>query len=270
MKKLLITDLDGTLYDWLNFFVPSFYAMADSVAKKTLTPIEEVLREYRELHVKYKNVEHPYTTLELPCVRERFGNLSRDELKERLNDAFHAFNSMRKKKLRLFDGAAETLERLKDASVTIVGFTESGEENGYYRLRKLGIDQCFAKVYVWDSYYTAHPKSQKTVRLNVKKPCPEVLHRICESEGVGVKDAIYCGDSMTKDIYMAHYADMECIRVCCAKENEDSYEKLKAISHWTRRDYEEEAERRICIEKEHIEPDYVVYDFGQIEKIIIK
>ena len=35
MKRLLITDLDDTLYDWLGFFIPSFYAMVDEVVKIT-------------------------------------------------------------------------------------------------------------------------------------------------------------------------------------------------------------------------------------------
>ena len=32
MIKLLVTDLDDTLYSWLGFFVPAFYAMAEEIA----------------------------------------------------------------------------------------------------------------------------------------------------------------------------------------------------------------------------------------------
>lgn len=35
MIKLLISDLDDTLYDWTGFFVPAFYAMADEIARMT-------------------------------------------------------------------------------------------------------------------------------------------------------------------------------------------------------------------------------------------
>ena len=35
MKKLLITDLDDTLYDWLGYFIPSFYGMVDEIASIT-------------------------------------------------------------------------------------------------------------------------------------------------------------------------------------------------------------------------------------------
>ena len=35
LKKVLITDLDDTLYDWLGFFIPSFYAMVDELVSIT-------------------------------------------------------------------------------------------------------------------------------------------------------------------------------------------------------------------------------------------
>lgn len=35
MKKIIITDLDDTLYDWLGFFIPSFYEMVDEIVNIT-------------------------------------------------------------------------------------------------------------------------------------------------------------------------------------------------------------------------------------------
>ncbi len=65
----------------------------------------------------------------------------------------HRFNSSRKKNLRLYPNVQETLAELREAGVKIVGFTDSAEENGFYRLRKLEIDHLFCKVYVSDSQY---------------------------------------------------------------------------------------------------------------------
>ena len=46
-KKLLITDLDDTLYDWAGFFVPAFYAMVDEIVAITGLDRDGLLREYR-------------------------------------------------------------------------------------------------------------------------------------------------------------------------------------------------------------------------------
>lgn len=35
LKKLLITDLDDTLYSWINFFVLAFYEMVDALVNIT-------------------------------------------------------------------------------------------------------------------------------------------------------------------------------------------------------------------------------------------
>lgn len=34
MIKLLITDLDDTLYSWIGFFIPAFYEMVDELGNR--------------------------------------------------------------------------------------------------------------------------------------------------------------------------------------------------------------------------------------------
>ena len=70
LKKVLITDLDDTLYDWLGFFIPSFYAMVDELVSITGIDKEILLSEYKEKHQYYGTVEHPFVTLELPSITE--------------------------------------------------------------------------------------------------------------------------------------------------------------------------------------------------------
>ena len=50
MIKLLISDLDDTLYDWTGFFVPAFYAMADEIARMTGIDEKKLLNEYMAAH----------------------------------------------------------------------------------------------------------------------------------------------------------------------------------------------------------------------------
>ena len=82
MHKLLITDLDDTLYDWSGFFVPAFYAMAEEIAGITGIAMDQLLHEYREVHQSLGTVEFPYATLRLPSIRACFTGMETAQMKE--------------------------------------------------------------------------------------------------------------------------------------------------------------------------------------------
>ncbi len=273
MRKLLITDLDDTLYSWLGFFIPAFYAMAEEIATILHTDLDHLLVEYRAVHKRKGSVEYPYASLSLPSVKAAFPDMTRGERREALGEAFHRFNSVRKQKLQLFPGVRETLTELKEKGVGIVGYTESAEENGYYRLSRLGIAELFSAVYVSDSPYKrpAHlPSSDRTRVVSGKKPNPELLRHILEVEGVAPEEAVYLGDSLTKDVYMAKKAGICAVQCQVAKipDAKELYEKLVRISHWTREDFRREERLREECARDQIGPDYVLEDFTGLKEII--
>lgn len=273
MVKLLITDLDDTLYSWIGFFIPSFYEMVDELSEILDKPRNQLLQEYKKVHIEKGNVEFPYATLYLPSVKKAFPEMKREQLLENLNPAFHRFNSRRKKNLQLFPHVKETLEELHSKGVIIVGYTDSSEENGFYRLKKLGIDELFHRVYVSDSQYERPehiPAAGKTEKVHVKKPNPQLLNEICLQEGINPKDTLYVGDSLTKDIYMAKLAGITAVlcQYTLAEDIEELYAKLVAISHWTEKDFQyEESLKQECCNK-NITPDYVIHSFEELKDIV--
>ena len=66
--KLLITELDNTLYDWVSFYSQSFSAMAEELSKEINVPLDILLSEYKVVHQKFGNSEKPFATLELPFL----------------------------------------------------------------------------------------------------------------------------------------------------------------------------------------------------------
>jgi phosphoglycolate phosphatase len=46
MKKLLITDLDNTLYDWVSFYAQSFTAMLDELVVILGVPANVLIDEF--------------------------------------------------------------------------------------------------------------------------------------------------------------------------------------------------------------------------------
>ena len=115
MIKLVITDLDDTLYSWIGFFIPAFYDMAEEVARIINIPKDELLAEYRQVHKKVGSVEFPHATLLLPSVQSKYEGLSKEQQLQHLDSAFHKFNSKRKKLLALYPGVENALAFLVEA-----------------------------------------------------------------------------------------------------------------------------------------------------------
>ena len=270
MKKLLITDLDDTLYDWIGFFIPSFYAMVDELVH--ITGIEKtcLLREYKEKHQYYGSVEYPFVTLKLPSILQKYSGLTENEIKIELGEAFHKFNSVRKQKLQLYSGVEDTLEQISKEGITIIGYTESSQENGYYRLKRLGISKYFKSLYVSKSKFESeYPLDKKIVTVDTKKPNKDVLLSICKNEKCLVDDAIYVGDSLTKDIYMAGMAGVTSVLADYAKEKNNYYQLLVDITSWSDEDFVMESKIRNEFIQSGMKPDYIIKEFKELLNILI-
>lgn len=266
-KKILITDLDDTLYSWIGFFIPAFYDMVNELSSILKTPEEQLIKEYKALHQECGNVEQPYTTLELPSVLKSFPNKNKKYISEQLNEAFHKFNSTRKKKLKLYEGVYDTLELLNKNGITIIGYTESAEENGFYRLKKLGVSNFFRRVYVADSKYSKTDNSKEseyTRKVLLKKPSPQVLLDICKYENFLPEEAIYVGDSLTKDIYMALGAKIMAVWINYQENNKELYKKLIGISHWTDNDFQNEKSLKDEWVNQRLHPDIEIHNFREL------
>jgi len=273
MIKLVITDLDDTLYSWIGFFIPAFYDMVSELSALLDTPQDILIDEYRAVHQQVKSVEFPYATLQLPSVKRKYRDLPQEDCIETLNPAFHRFNSTRKRLLNLYPGVEDTLKFLVSNNILVVGYTESAEENGFYRLKKLGIDEYFKDVFVSDSLYKSdhYPTSPKTHIVTGKKPNPELIEQICLSEGIERHNVLYLGDSLTKDILMAKRAGV--FSVWCdipQGDNRGLYQQLVAISHWTEDDFEQEKANKLLWAKEKYVPDATIQSFEELQNIIAK
>ncbi len=274
MIKLFITDLDDTLYSWIGFFIPAFYEMAEELSHILKKDKEALLEEYKRIHQEKGSVEYPYATAYLPSVLNAYPNYTKEELLQELNPVFHRFNSTRKKQLQLYPYVKETLSKIAEMNIKIVGYTESAEENGFYRLRKLGIEDLFCRVYVSGSQFErpdCFPSSAKTHAVLGKKPNPELISQICECESALPGETIYVGDSLTKDIYMAKMAGVVavlCKYPCDPEKAKELYQKLVAISHWTETDFRREDELKKMCREQGICPDYTIDSFDRLISII--
>lgn len=273
--KLLITDLDNTLYDWVSFYSQSFSAMAEELSKEINVPLDILLSEYKVIHQRFGNSEKPFATLELPSVISYFGTNDKILLQKKLPRVFSAFSSKRNHTLKLYPTVRDTLNILRERGVKIVGHTESLEYNSLYRLYKLDVIDFFDHLYTIEDNHNLHPNPKNAKVISVKddfiirlssaesKPNPKLLEHICLTENVDIKDAVYVGDSITKDISMAKSIGMKAVWARYGRQfAPELWEILVKITHWTDKDVEREEQLKESFSR--VKPDYSINSFAEI------
>jgi len=277
-KKLLVCDLDNTLYDWVGYFVPSFNAMVDAAVEIIGCDREKLLDDLRTVHQKHHDSEHPFALLETKTVVEHFAGKSLGAKAKALDGAFHAFNSMRKKTLHLNPGVEESLDALERAGTTLVAHTESKLYGAYDRLERLKILSKFTRIYCRERPVSVHPNPEtsnawleripmnKVTELahHQTKPDPDVLLEICDKEGVSINETAYVGDSVARDVLMAKRAGVFSIWAEYGTQHNPSlYADLVRVSHWTTA--EVARERKLSAEAKTVSPDFVAASsFGEV------
>lgn len=276
--RLLVTDLDNTLYDWLSSFVPAFYAMVDIAANKLSVDRERLLDELKLVHQRYHNSEQPFALLETPTVERNFPHASRLERKHSLEEAFIAFNKTRKQHLCLYPGVLETIRTIRSAGCIVVGHTEAVVENSLYRLKLLGLTSELQALYAPASRANGHPDPSRPgiheefegfihlLPSHHRKPDPLVLLDICSHHKISIDHTLYVGDSMTRDISMAKKAGAVAAWARYGgKYNPNLWEKLVRVTHWT--DEDVIREKRLREEYQDIHPDVEIDAFSDLLKL---
>ncbi len=274
--KLLVADLDNTLYDWVTPFARSIRALVRELSPIVRVSEDVVYRELKTVHRRHHNSEHPFACFELPSVRKRFPGATPAELTEALAAALGAFDGARATWLRVYDGVPEALDALVREGVVIVAHTEAIGPVARSRLRNLGLLPWFSGIYAIDSALPPHPDPDHEPRADVaihpiprehRKPNPGVLRDICASECARPGQVVYVGDSLVRDIYMARRAGVTAVWARYGQGySEDDWSTVVRVSHWTAEDVRRERQFRAIAAD--VRPDYTIDRFDELRAIV--
>lgn len=263
--KLIITDLDNTLYDWFHPWYKSFKVFIDDVLENTNIEENELLEQIKSIHQKHGTSEYSFDLLlgELKLFQDNYP-------KEKIEQLRHTFYKTKKDYLKLYPGVLELFTHLKQNNCKIIAYTESMEFYAKDRVKKLGLDGILdvlftpkdheipenIKRYYSERHYALQSTKLKTLENKHKKPDKHILEDILyEFKSIDKSNILYLGDSLTKDIQMANDVGILSVHAKYGESHlSQEYELLKKVTHWTENDVLREKK----ITSEHVNADIVL------------
>ena len=246
---LLVLDLDDTVWTWFEAWHWSFTAMLTELEHVTGLTSDVLLPAIKALHEAKGTVEYSWLLDELPLLAEYRRGASARQV---FDSVMHAQNSARKRNTRLYPGVRSTLLYAKSQGTKIVAYTESLAFWTEWRMRLTGLDEIIDVLYSSPDHdfpegetaetvrtlpaetYSMRSTLHKNVPRGVAKPDPRILNTIIEAHGVKGLATVYVGDSLDRDVEMAH--KVPGVYDVHAKYGESfrdpRYELLRAVTHW--------------------------------------
>src|SRR5512142_2541534 len=218
--RAVVTDLDNTLYPWVDYIVPSLEAMVDSLVATTSLPRVRIVQSLKAVYARHDSNEYPFAIQESDLFRPYERDFaSFDALV--IAPARRAFQAARKRYLRPYPGVRGTLEAIRARGVKLVALSDAPRNAAELRLKLLELDGLFDAVYALKGYdlpenvdpeirrrdAAGHYRSAKTRVLELprsaEKPSPAGLQRVLADFGLSGAEAMYVGDNPRKDMPIA-------------------------------------------------------------------
>src|SRR5262245_33864374 len=102
-SPLLILDLDNTLYNWVDFYAPSFRAMVHVLAKATGFGEDALYDDFKQVYKDKRSLEYAFSVQELSLLRDR----PTEEMDRLIALAKGAFSRVREAHLKPYPGVKE-------------------------------------------------------------------------------------------------------------------------------------------------------------------
>ncbi|PZU06710.1 MAG: HAD family hydrolase [Sphingomonas sp.] len=281
VRSVLISDVDNTLFDWVQIWHAAFSSMLEELLRLSGLDEATLLPEIRAVHQRAGTSEYAFLIGEVEALRPAAGDTP---VLDFYAPAIEAYRTARQQALEFYPGVEQTLKALRQRGTLIVCYTESLAYYSQYRFRKLGLDHLVDYLYSPGDHDLPDGMSREDIRFHEAahyelertqhrftppgelKPNPDILSSILRDLGVRHDQAIYVGDSAHKDIWMAQRAGvLDAQALYGAAQHREAYALLRQVSHWSDDDVERE---RLLIGKDHVLPTYRLNGFADLLDIV--
>jgi len=277
-QPIIITDLDNTVYNWVDYFAPSFRAMVHAIARQTKIGEEDILADFKNVYEKHGSLEYSFSVQELDLVK----HMNPEDVRELIRIAKAAFSVTRQKHLAPYPGVKETLVWARKNGVRVIGVTNAPIFQARQRLRRLNIDIFFYGLAGWEGHQIREDEWTEDIRKQVEdggyaarieklwplkhddlKPNPVGYLMIIDTLKVSHKNTYVIGDSLAKDVAPA--IDIGAVGIW-AKYGLDfdkkNFDTLLKITHW-------DSNKVASVYNERLtNPNHTVSSFAELSSIV--
>lgn len=185
--SLIVSDIDNTVFDWVNYYVNAFSALLEHTSQVTGIPWLDLAGESKTVFSSHASIEYPFLVQELPSVNRFYGKDIDRMLEEAVGVAREKFLRAAEPHLKPYPGVAETLTEIRARlpNVPIVALTDAPRYVAMWKLNKLGLLDYFDAV-----YGLADPRIP-TCDVNRRvKVSPDILFKHLQQRNFGFKGRI--------------------------------------------------------------------------------
>ncbi|MEW8074125.1 MAG: hypothetical protein AB2794_13295 [Candidatus Thiodiazotropha endolucinida] len=270
-RSLLLTDLDNTLYNFIDYFGPSLRAMVHALSRKYEIDEETLYSELQKVFIKYGSIEYSFTVQELSFYKA----LADKEKEKAIQLARVAFSRARNKRLQPYAGVVSALVWANHSHIPVIGITNAPVYHAYRRLRQLKIANLFTALAAHkDSNLEGKQWGIRGYNIDIPvyilkreelKPSTKGYEKIIQDQNrLGSYKYYVVGDSIKKDIIPAMSLGVTGIwaRYGLAHEEKNMHTAVK-VTDWSPQKVKELKE-----DHSHLGPDHIIDSFDEIREII--
>jgi len=277
-RRVVLTDVDNTLFSWIDYFGSCFRALVHAVAREGKFAEDELYDSFQLVFQNEGTVEYKRAIQENLLIKQM-----EPEQRHRLAYiGWIAFSQAQKRHLRPYPNVIPTLRHLRNDGVYIVAVTNSGGLQAIHRLRQLGLGKLLDGLIAWDhdvaggvetggDYHAkVHARLARsglpwaiTLPHDKLKPNVEAYRRALSHLGAASPSIWIIGDSLEKDLSPASELGAKSVWARYGHQFEEkNFRTLVRITHWS-------PERiRATYDTSVLTPDYVAEDFSALLNIV--
>ena len=163
-EKLLVLDIDNTVFDWVTYYVACLNALFKKVESVTDISVSTLAKESKLVFEEQGSIEYPFLIQELPSVIEYYNGDSEKMISEAVDLGRIAFKDMAESYLKPYETVIDTFKTIKEKwpQFPIIALTDAPRYVAMWKLNKLGILHYFDALYgLSDPKIPTDPDNQK-------------------------------------------------------------------------------------------------------------
>lgn len=159
---VLLTDIDNTLYDFVDFYGMAFRGMVHVLSGQLQVPEERLILEFKDIFKTTGTLDYQFLIKDLKSAQ----HLDKNSMADLIRYGRIGFDRAKRKRLQPYPGMIEALRLLRRGGVSITAVTNAPYYHAIRRLQDIGAFQFFSGLVAWEG--KPPPSSDKSALARYK------------------------------------------------------------------------------------------------------